>query len=234
MKKLLIILLIAAMAVIPLMLTGCDDKIPAELRKNFSEVRMNAYTTTTDTMSIEVITGERENPYIVDGTAGGMVDYTVITITPKDSARISADINYSYVLNDNSKQYSGVFELHPYGSSYSADLGKTLNTDSLELTVTATNEGDDYTETVALASVKTQDMIGWEDAILTGAEALKNAIADMYQGKTLNAEVYVKLLGDPLGKTPNYYWYVAFADGTKISAVLIEPVSKEILVLREH
>lgn len=234
MKKKLLIFLSCFIAMFTFLNTSCSGKIPSEIQKKLSEVRTGIYEITTDTLTVNVITGERENPYVINGTAAGMIAYTVITIIPSNSEYISENITYNYVLKTGKKDYSGAFTLHPFGNSYSAEINEQINAKSLELKVTANKDDWNFNESIVLESVVSDDMINWQDALLIGMDALKDTINPMYTKKVLNAEVYVKLLCDPLGKTKDHYWYVAFANGEKIASALIEPVSKEILALRNE
>ncbi len=213
---------------------GCSGKIPSEVKKNLSEVRTNIYEATNDNISVNIITGQREEPYVLNGTAEGMNDYTVITIIPENPDNISADITYNYFLKTGKKDYSGSFTLHPFGNSYAAEISEKINVNSVELKVTATKDDWNFNESLVMESILTENMINWEDALLIGMNTLKDSISPMYNKKDLKAEVYVKLLCDPLGKTSDHYWYVAFADGKKIASALIDPISKEILALREE
>lgn len=233
MKKvsILFLLLIFTLSLINI---GCSNKIPSEVKNNLSEIRTNIYEANNDNLSVNIITGEREDPYVLNGTAQGMTEYTVITIIPENPDNISADITYNYILKTGKKDYSGTFTLHPFGNSYAAEIAQKINVRSLEIQVTASKDDWNFNETLVLESILTENMIGWEDALLVGMDALENAISSMYDKKTLKAEVYVKLLCDPLGKTTDHYWYVAFADGKKIASVLIDPVSKEVLAVREE
>ncbi len=231
MKKILLLLL---SFFITLAFIGCAGKIPSEIKDNLSEIRINIFEATNDNISVNIITGQREEPYVLNGTAQGMTDYTVITIIPENPDNISADITYNYLLKTGKKDYSGSFTLHPFGNSYAAEISEKINTNSVELKVTASKDDWNFNESIVMESILTENMINWEDALLIGMKALENSISPMYSKKALKAEVYVKLLCDPLGKTTDHYWYVAFADGKIIASALIDPISKEILALREE
>lgn len=213
---------------------GCGGKIPAEIKKNLSEVRVNIYEMSNDNMSVNIITGEREEPYVLDGSANGMIEYTVITMTPENPDNISSEITYKYTLKTGKKDYSGTFTLHPFGNSYAAEIAEKIDAKSVQLIVSATKDDWNFEENVVIESILTSEMMSWEEALTKGMDALKKATEPMYDKNKLKAEVYVKLLCDPLGKTTDHYWYVAFADGEKIVSVLMDPVSKEILALKEE
>lgn len=233
MKK-ISLLLFSILIMFSYIIIGCSGKIPSEIKNNLSEIRVNIFEATNDNISVNIITGQREEPYVLNGTAQGMKDYTVITIIPENPDNISADITYNYLLKTGKKDYSGSFTLHPFGNSYAAEIAEKINTKSVELKITASKDDWNFNETIVMESILTEDMINWEDALIIGMDALENTISSMYSKKALKAEVYVKLLCDPLGKTTDHYWYVAFADGKKIASALIDPISKEILALREE
>lgn len=233
MKK-ISILLFSLLITLSLINIGCAGKIPSEIKDNLSEIRINIFEATNDNISVNIITGQREEPYVLNGSAQGMNEYTVITIIPENPDNISTDITYNYLLKTGKKDYSGSFTLHPFGNSYAAEISEKINTKSVEIKITASKDDWNFNESIVMESILTENMISWEDALLIGMEALENSISSMYSKKNLKAEVYVKLLCDPLGKTTDHYWYVAFADGKKVASALIDPISKEILALREE
>ncbi|HEY8443410.1 MAG TPA: hypothetical protein VIL24_01255 [Clostridia bacterium] len=232
MKRILtVLILVLTLCVINM---GCGDKIPAEIKKNLSEIRVNIYEFSNDNMSVNIITGEREEPYVLDGKANGMIEYTVITFTPENPDYISSEITYNYTLKTGKKDYSGKFTMHPFGNSYAAEINEMINAKSVQLTVTASKDDWKFEESAVIESILTSEMMGWQEALIKGKDALKKATESMYEKNKLKAEVYVKLLCDPLGKTSDHFWYVAFADGNKIVSALLDPVSKEVLALKEE
>ena len=77
-------------------------------------------------------------------------------------------------------------------------------------------------------------MIGAEEALEIAEIRLKDRIKEHTSGGTLNAEIYIRFLENPISSEGGYYWYVAFVpDKYEVYAVLIDPITREIAAVRE-
>lgn len=201
---------------------------PLEKREpNLSELRDVVLTASNDKMSVTLMSGVREEPFVIDGATGEKQPFTVVTITPsgfRDSA------TFSYELRIGDVTHNGGFSKHPFKNTWSFEIAERV-TDSAALTVTS---GADYAENFELKSVKTDAVISAEEALEIAEIRLKNRIKEMTEGGVLRAEVYIRFLENPISSDGGYYWYVAFVpDKYVVYAVLIHPETKEIVAVRE-
>lgn len=192
---------------------------------NISEMRTNVYTAESDNMRVNAITGTREIPFDINGISEEKIPFTVITIEPKSELILE----YSYSVTINGKQLTGKFVKHPFGNSYSCDIPEQ-NLGELVVNVTA----NEYNENFNLASALTKDMINHEKAFEIAYNKLKSNINTFKQGGKLNAEIYIRLINNPINNEGGYYWYVAFVNSEDTTyAVLIDPTSMEIAAIRD-
>lgn len=206
-------------------LFGCAK--PIEKREpNISELRDEVMVAQSDRMKITLMSGVRENPFVIDGAAGEKQPFTVVTVTPS-GFNDGASFNYELYIGD--VKYGGKFSKHPFKNTWSFELAERVG-GTAAITVTS----DGYAENFELKSVKTEEMIGADYALEIAEIRLKNRIKEMTDGGNLNAELYIRFLENPISSDGGYYWYVAFVpDKYVVYAVLIDPVTKEIVAVRE-
>ena len=221
--KRLISLLLCLITVLPA--TGCATKIEKRDR-NVSELRDELMIAESDKMKITLISGEREEPFSIDGKPGERVPFSVITIAPRG---FSDDAEFTYAAYIGAEKVEGKFSRHPYKNTCSVELSARS---SSAATVTVT--GDGYVENFELKSVKTDDMISASVALETAEIRLKDRIKELVADGELGAEIYVRFTENPISGDGGYYWYVAFVpEKYTVYAVLIDPVTKEIAAVRE-
>lgn len=222
MKRLLSLLLCTALAIIA---PGCATKI--EKRDlNVSELRDELMIAESDKMKITLISGEREDPFVIDGTPGKRTPFTVVTIAPRG---FIDDAAFAYVVYVGAEKFEGQFSEHPYKSTYSVELPMRA-----ESTATVTVTSDGYAENFEMKSVKTAETISASVALETAEIRLKDRVKELTENGELAAEIYVRFTENPISADGGYYWYVAFVpEKYTVYAVLIDPVTKEIVAVRE-
>lgn len=218
--------LILSVCFMCLFLSACTQKID-KYGAYISELRTNVYTAKSDNFKVSAITGKRENPYNLDGNCSGTQEFTVLTIEP---AQYIASKRYTYKAVVNGVEYSGELKPHPFGKSFSADILKKCETDSITCVISTS----DSTENFNLLSVKTPDMIDEAKALDIACAKLKKQIDSIEANGQLNAEIYIRLMENPIDNNGGYYWYVAFIGKAQlIYAALIHPVTMEVLAVRD-
>lgn len=210
-------------AVMLLSLVGCAKGF--DYSDYLSECRTDTYTAELESGKLTADTGTREKPYQVDGVSCEKEEFTVVTYTPSE---FLPGKKYGYTAVIDGVEHSGEMVMHPFGDSYSADI--IDKSDSPEIPVKIT-DGDTVMET-CLKSVRTENMIDADRALAVGVQALSKAMEAHKDGKTLHGEVYVRIVYNPITENGGYYWYVALS-GEKTVAVLIDPVTEEIVAKRE-
>ena len=204
---------------------GCSQTPFEKYGRNISEVRDNVFAGEADGLRIEVVSGRREDPFVIDGTAGETVPFTVVTIAPSERRP-----TFSYRVEMNGAQFSGNFLPHPYLDTFSADIAAATQDRQIRVTVTS----GDFERTVELTSIVTDQMLGAEAVFEIAMARLTNSLSAFYTRGRLNAEIYIRLVSNPITQADTFYWYVAFVTVCgQTFAALIDPVSGEILAVRE-
>ena len=221
MKKLICLIL----CFFTLFLLACDS--PMEKReRNLSELRDEVMVAAGDGMKISLISGVREDPFVIDGAPGEKKPFTVVTITP-DGFNENAAFSYSLYIGES--KFEGNFSKHPFKNTWSFEISERAE-GSAALTVTC----DGYAENFELKSVRTEEMIDAAAALEIAEIRLKDRIKEHTVSGELNAEIYIRFLENPISSEGGYYWYVAFVpEKYEVYAVLIDPLTREIAAVRE-
>ena len=207
MKKLYIILIVFVLACLPLCACSRFDS------KNVSEFRDEVFVGKTDEYSVTLISGYRETPFSIDGKSDKKADFTLITVSP---ASPSPTLTLKCSLTVNEKLFEGDMSKHPFEDTYSFEANVRVT----DLPLLKINDTE-----IPLASVKSEDFIDGEKAYKIACEKLSDS--EVLGGESY--EVYVRLIENPVNSQGGYYWYVAFVDGENTSAVLIDPVTAEVI-----
>lgn len=223
MKKKLFIVCIFAFAA--MLICGCDSLI--EKRASIiSELRDVAMCASGKLWSVELISGTREEPFDIDGVSEEKTDFTVVTLTPlgEDNAE------YSYELRYGESVYRGEFSQHPFKKTFSFELAVRVEGSA----ALAVMSSDGSAETFALSEVRGDEEIDATVALEIAEIRLKDSIRSFSSGGKLNCEIFVRYIKNPINGDGGYYWYVAFVpERYVVYAVLIDPVTKEVVAVRE-
>ncbi len=221
MKKLFIGTILVAIC---LVFTACGtDKVDLAL-SNLAEVRYNVFSGENDRFTATFMSGQRENPYIVNGICQERVDFGMLTIKFKTADR---PMVAQYRLTVNDKEYTGNLEYNNYDGTLMVDIQQVVADDAtIKLTVITDQE-----EISCDIAPKTTNLeITWrsalEIALAECSEQYKNYIS---KGK-LNGEVYVKIITDLNASFDTYYWYVSIVgtNGSTIG-VIIDPHTGQVI-----
>ncbi len=214
----------AALALLMLSAVGCKKRY-CGFEEYLSELRTDYLTAECDAGRVDIATGTRENPYAIDGVSGDKEEFTVLTFTPNE---FLPNMTYTYRVVIDGVEHTGQLVMHPFAESYSADIADKSDGREIPLSLSA---GENLYEMTA-ASVLSETMIGAERALEVAYAALKPKIDALKSGGRLNAELYVRVIPNPIDDKGGYYWYVAACGDTTV-AVLIDPVTEEIVAKRE-
>ena len=206
--------------------TGCGGGTSMErLGHLISELRENVFAGESDNFSVNIITGLREDPFLMDGNAAIARDFTLITLTPKNAT----EGTYAFEVNIGGTQFKGDFIAHPFAQTFSAELDIRVNVSEIALTVTG-NSGNDN---IMATSVVTDQMIPADKALEIGENKLRNSIEVFKTGGALQAEIFIRLIANPIDQSGGYHWYVAFiGQNQTIFAALICSISMQVLAIR--
>ncbi|MCL2234248.1 MAG: hypothetical protein FWC11_00860 [Firmicutes bacterium] len=208
-------------------LIGCGINV-SRFEGNISEKRVNVFVGEIEGLKVQAITGQKEEPFLLDGTATGMQDFTLITIEPSE---FLGTVEFSYRVKIGENEFSGEFVPHPFGKTYSTNIDMVSNVKTITLFV---QRGEGEEREVVLTSVLTEDMIDYYKALSIAANRLDKQINSLTTNGVLNAEIYVRLMANPIDNTGGFFWYVAFLTPEgNLYAVLIDPVSMEVVAVRD-
>lgn len=216
MRKTISILLVLATL---LCMASCDFIDDAKTLENVSELRNYYYVGNSDSYFVEMYGGKRESPLVIDGVAGKLDDYIKIKVLVKNGEAESI----SYHIGINEGEYEGDLSKEVVGGHFVVTINAAELEDEYVLKLTSNGK----TEEVKLRSVVGSDFIDYKKAREIAENELKDCIAsfpDKY-------EIHIKLIEGEKG-TFRYYWYVAFMDGNKLCACLIDPTTSKVIAKR--
>jgi len=205
--------------------TACDPPF-SRLGHLVSELRDNIFIGTSDSFSVSIITGRREDPFIMDGVVGETRDFTLITLTPlTDTCG-----NFSFEVTIGGTQFKGDFLAHPFSNTISAEIQARALQTEIALTIKCSSGTQ---ESLFAKSVLTEQMICAEEALKIAENKLRYSLETIKVNGELQAEIYIRLMANPIDNSGGYHWYVAFvASRDIIFAVLIEPISMQVVAIR--
>lgn len=193
-------------------LCGCGNSNLHKYENNISELREYLFAAENADYKITAISGVRENPYVLDGVSQQKQDFTVITVTPTVFA---PEKTYRYRMTVGDATYEGDLLPHPFAQSLSVDV-PVATTSEFALTVS-----DGAEQNFAMQSAVSGELIGAEKAFTIALDKLKNEIKRFRNKGKLNAEIYVRLLENPIDGSGGYYWYVAFVGEEKETVAIL-------------
>lgn len=191
--------------------------------ENVSKIENYYYVGESDSYAVTFVAGSKEEPFIVDGSAGKLYSYGKITVEVKSGYASE----YSYQLAIGEELFYGTLADEIVGGNLYAEfeVGELS-----ELSYKIIISYGDKTEEVYLESVLTEEMIKWNEAKAIAQKELSSNISEMQSEIADNYEVYVKLVYDK--DNANCSWYVAYANAEQLCAVLIDPISGDITAKR--
>ncbi|MCL2847876.1 MAG: hypothetical protein FWE13_03905 [Firmicutes bacterium] len=205
---------------------GCSPS-HERLANLISELRDNIFEGESESFRVSIITGVREEPFLLDGTRGQTQDFTLITLMPK--VEISGSVSVRARINDT--LYSGEFTKHPFSNTLSVEFPVRAPISNPEIVLHLTYGGKE--ENIAAKSVLTYQMIDYQKALEIAENKLRNSIEVFKVGGELQCEIFIRLIPNGIDNAGGFHWYVAFIGSDQtIFAVLIEPITMQVVAIR--
>lgn len=224
-KKLFNSLIVAITVFTALTITACGKGNLDKYSKNIAELRERLYAAEDADYKVRAISGVREDPYEIDGVVAGKREFTVITVTPSD---YRPDVNYRYRVTVGDKTYEGDMLPHPFAQSISADIAAAAKAG---FTFTLIGDGERSYE---MKDSVSGGVISAEKAFSIALNKLKPQLRRFRERGKLNAEIYVRLVENPIDGSGGYYWYVSFVgSGRDTVAVLLRGETGEVGAIRK-
>lgn len=191
---------------------GCGKSNLEKYGNNISELRERLFAAENADYKITAISGRREDPYELDGVSVSKRDFTVITVTP---AVFEANKIYRYKVTVGDAVYEGDFLPHPFAQSLSADIPVAVAEDFVLVL------NDSAEKSFELKSVVTGELISSEKAFSIALDKLKSELKRFRSKGKLNAEIYIRLMENPIDGSGGYFWYVAFVGENKETVAVL-------------
>lgn len=227
MKKIICALLLCC----SLIFVGCgnsEKKTANYIGNHIIESRNNFYLGQDDNYYATFCSGEREEPYDLDGVVNEKVSFGIITLSRHDNTKLAND-EYIFTITINGESLSGTLTKSPYDNTYSADIEKSVD-DNAEISLDVNINGTAFTQNLYNESKNFK--VSQQKAIEIAAKELADSLKNM-SGDNKTAEAVVKILKDYSGETNRYFWYVGLVgfDG-KTAGVLIDAQTGELVSVK--
>jgi len=214
-----IILLVSGVAFI-----GCTPSYE-RLANLITELRENIFEGENERFLVSIITGLREDPFLMDGNVGTVREFTLITLTPK--VEVAGRVAVRARINET--LFSGEFTPHPFSQTLSIEF--PVRSVGQEITLQLTYS--EIEQTITAKSLLTEQMIGYQRALEIAENKLRNSIEIFKVGGELRCEIFIRLIANQIDNAGGLHWYVAFIGSDQtIFAVLIDPITMQVVAIR--
>lgn len=193
-------------------LSGCGKSNLEKYAADISELRQYLFAAESADYKVTAVAGRREDPYALNGVSAQKRDFTVVTVTP---TVFKPDKNYRYRAEIAGNVYEGDLLPHPFAQSLSVDIPVTAQSD---FTLTLVCDGEWNFE---MKNAVSGELISAEKAFDIALEKLKTELKSFRTKGKLNAEVYVRLMENPIDGSGGYFWYVAFVGEEKHTVAVL-------------
>ena len=202
------ILFLLALLFVSCSCVGCGNK---EIAALMSEQTMIYFYGESGGNWCSVSVGERENPYIIDGSHTQNTTFSLVVFQP--SSAIEGNV-IEIELKVDGKSEKTTLELNPLNMTYMADLGYALKEDSV---LSLCFQGEE----IVLENQSQCFEVDYKEAIKIGFEKASRE-QDFYQNGVLKVEGYLKIFDGSLFGGEGLYWC--------FSIIGKEEVSKNVLI----
>ena len=143
-----------------IMVSGCSNKIYNKVVLNVAEVRQNLFTGKTDNIEVSLMSGMREEDYVVNGYCSTPIEFGVLTFKVNNQVVMPEQVNY--VLTVGTARYDGVLEHNPFDGSYVADLKRIIDSEDV---ISAKIIAGEFVDSVELISVTKDFNVDFNQAL---------------------------------------------------------------------
>ena len=224
MKKKTLGALSVVMLAATLMFCGCSQTVLNYAENNISEVRHNIFEGETENYYITFSSGQREEPYLLNGVSEDKVSFGVVSVLPKAGVEIKSA---SFVVNVNDTKHSGELEASPFDDTFAADIEKSVS-EADELSIEITCKGQ--TQTAEMVCISCDFSIKSDKALEIAVDELSAELATLTDNGNIAMEVYIKIITDADKTIGAHFWFVSFinSEGAELS-IIVAPDSGEII-----
>lgn len=194
---------------------GCGANLETLLINNISEIQTNVLVGSCNGIVATLVTGVREEDYVKNGVSTKSVPFAVLTIASEEKENMEVG-NFELIIEE--EKYQGELLKNPYTGEYQVDLGDVECKSSAVVSIIINGKTLD----VAMFSITEELEFSGLDALRIVGERCDEKIKEYKSGGELQAEVYVRLLGNLKRNSDNLSWGVSFIgkDGSRINYVI--------------
>lgn len=202
-------------------LTACGTKDPYASR--VSDLVDGVYFGSSETVSLTVTAGRREDPFVLDGAVGDV--YPVFTVKIEPVSEFSEAETFSASVVIGGKTYASAARYSPVKKAFVAQFAIPDVTENA-IPVTVYRNGESQTVTVQ----KETDVVSSDAAIGAAAEALAENLKRYVTENGFQGEVQARLTK----VRDTAYWFVCFVPygGSRLSALLAAKTG-EVLAVKD-
>ncbi|MBQ7308496.1 MAG: hypothetical protein IJW82_08255 [Clostridia bacterium] len=187
-----------------------------------SEIRMAEYEGFDQDFWVSFSCGYREDPYIIDGKKGDMIDYGVIKLVFFD---FENNLNLSFFsLSINNDDYIVELEQNPFDNSLMADIKICVKEKSY---VFANVKYGEVQKIIKMEEFISDFKIDNMKALSIFINSNKEIINEAIQNNVLVGEFHISILEKVSFDKNIKYWYINFFNGKQDYKMCIDPYNAE-------
>ena len=209
MKKFVFVFLLVLFC--PLVFTGCSQSSEGLIKGALAEVTEDYFFGQNTAFSLSISVGRRENPYMIDGKAQALVDFSLLVFKDKSGALHDDSIDAGIVVNG--KKAEVCLEYNPIAGTFMVDLGYRLGKNDIV-------EFEYSGRAISLNKISDGFHLSSDEAIRLASKTFKELIASHKTSTGLNGECYLKVLGQK-DDGGHLYWCFTFVNRSGKSYNLI-------------
>lgn len=203
------------------LMSGCKvtNKV---IKNNVSEIRLNEWEFYGEEYYISFSAGKREDPYIIDGKKGKMVEYGVVKLVFYDTENNDKIDKFLLIIGD--KEYNIELEQNPFDNSLMGDIKYAPNK-NMDISLNITYNGK--TESNKLEEFINDLPISNKKALEIFLEEYDNRVN--LDRSNLKGEIHISILENVRFNKTMKYWYVSYFGNGKNYTCCIDVKNGEIL-----
>ena len=227
MKKKMLFALVLTLIIVSLgfALFGCGTSVLTYMNENMSEITNVYFYGECKDFYVSISSGEREEPYLIDGKHDKNVDFALLTVKlNKDTQKKVIKVNLS--INGENKTYQLIRR---------GDVENTFMTD-LEIKVCDDDEIEfEYDETKFFMKNESKDFaIDSKKAIQIACEQFSNKITECKKWKNLNSEGYLRVLDKKANNFEDLFWCFTIVNiNQKSYSIIISTIDGSVMAKSE-
>ena len=194
-------------------------------KNNISEIRETEYEGFDQDFWVSFSCGKRENPYVIDGKKGDMIDYGVIKLVFFNFEN-NFNLNF-FSLSINNDDYIVDLEQNPFDNSLMADIKIKATENSY---IFANVKYNDIEKIVKLEEFTKNFKINNINALSIFVNTYREVILSSVKNNDLLGEFHISILEKVAFDKNIKYWYINFFNGKQNYEMCIDPYTSQKVV----